>query len=67
MKFLVINNHGFLENEKNLRYWHEYLQLTSIYTLKKTLCTLCTQLINMKQRVMLLLRLAYHKISAIDI
>ena len=29
--------------------------------------TLCTQLLNMKQRVMLHLRLAYHKNSAIDI
>ena len=52
---------------RKTRYWHEYLQLTSIYTVKKTLYTLCTQLINMKQRVMLHLRLAYHKISAIDI
>ena len=46
---------------------HEYLQLTSIYTINKTMYTLCTQLLNMKQRVMLHLRLAYHKNSAIDI
>ena len=35
--------------------------------MKKTLYTLCTQLLNMKQRVMLHLRLACHKNSAIDI
>ena len=45
---------------------HEYLQLTSIYTINKTMYTLCTQLLNMKQRVMLHLRFAY-KNSAIDI
>ena len=52
---------------RKLAVLHEYLQLTSTYTIKKTLYTLCTQLLNKKQRVMLHLRLAYHKNSASDI